>query len=79
MPGVSAEREPKNSFVGIWSIRDNGDVPPRWKIGGPRSTLKKPRGVALDPAHKEVIVADMRLNAVLTYFLPELFEEGTRD
>jgi hypothetical protein len=79
MPGVSAEREPKNSFVGIWSIRDNGDVPPRWKIGGPKSTLKKPRGVALDPAHNEIIVADMRLNAVLTYVLPELFESGTRD
>ena len=73
-PGVSAQQEPDNSFVGIWSVNDNGDVPPRWAIGGPKSTLKKPRGVALDPLHKEIIVADMRLNAVLTYAFPEIFE-----
>jgi len=29
--------------------------------------------VALDPENKEVIVADMRLNAVLTYYFPEIF------
>ena len=67
------DQEPDNVFVGIWSIRDNGDVPPRWKLGGPKSTLKKPRGVVLIPAHKELIVADMRLNSVLTYYFPELF------
>ena len=59
--------------MGIWSINDNGNVAPRWMIGGPRSGLKKPRGVALDPENKEVIVADMRLNAVLTYYFPEIF------
>jgi hypothetical protein len=65
--------DPDNTFVGVWSIRDNGDVPPRWKIGGPKSRIKKPRGVALNPKHKELIVADMRLNAVLTYSFPEIF------
>lgn len=64
---------PPDSSISIWSIDDNGDVPPRWKIGGPKSTLKKPRGVALDPKHKELIVADMRLNALLTYYFPEMF------
>ena len=38
-----------------------------------KSQLKKPRGVALDPKHKELIVADMTLNAVLTYSFPEIF------
>jgi hypothetical protein len=73
MPGVSASLEPENSFVGVWSIEDDGDVPPRWKLGGPKSRLKKPRGVALDPENKEIVVADMRLNAVLTFSFPEIF------
>ncbi len=72
-PGASGQQEPEGVFVGIWSIHDNGNVAPRWMIGGPRSGLKKPRGVALDPENKEVIVADMRLNAVLTYYFPEIF------
>lgn len=72
-PGTGDALEPEGAFVGIWSIHDDGDVAPRWMIGGPDSRLKKPRGVALDPENKEVIVADMRLNAVLTYYFPEIF------
>ena len=60
-------------FVGVWSIHDNGNVPPRWKIGGPKSELIRPRGVALNPKHKEVMVADMLRNGVLTYYFPEVF------
>jgi len=40
---------------------------------GPNSLLKKPRGVALNPKNKELIIADMRLNSVLTYYFPEIF------
>ncbi len=72
-PGKSDEQEPEGIFVGVWSINDNGDVPPRWKIGGPKSTLKKPRGVVLNAKNKEMIVSDMRLNTVLTYYFPEIF------
>ncbi len=61
------------SFVGVWSIQDDGDVPPRWTIGGPKGALLKPRGVALDPKNRAVIVSDKKLNAVLTYYLPEIF------
>ncbi len=61
------------SFIGVWSINDDGDVPPRWTIGGPKGSLFKPRGVALDPKNRAVIVSDKRLNAVLTYHVPELF------
>ncbi len=72
-PGRPDREEPEGVYVGVWSIHDNGDIPPRWKLAGPKSTLKKPRGVVLDPKHKELIVADMRLNAILTYYFPELF------
>jgi hypothetical protein len=66
--------EPQGAFVGVWSINDSGDVPPRWKIDAKTANgLKKPRGVALNPKNKELIVSDMRLNAVLTYSLPEMF------
>jgi hypothetical protein len=67
------EIKPGSYFVGVWSINDKGDVPPRWKLGGANSELKRARGVAIDPAHKEVIVADMLRNAVLTFYFPEVF------
>ncbi|MBI3939291.1 MAG: hypothetical protein HY315_00515 [Acidobacteria bacterium] len=72
-PGEQNKQEPEGIFVGIWSINDSGDVPPRWFIGGPKSRMKKPRGVVLDPRNKEMIVADMRLNSVFTYYFPEIF------
>ena len=72
-PGGSGEEPKEEVWVGVWSKDDNGDVPPRWRIGGPKSTLKKPRGVVLNPTNKEIIVADMRLNAILTYSFPEIF------
>lgn len=65
--------DPPDTFVGVWSIHDSGDVAPRWRIGGPQSMIKKPRGIALNPKQKELIVADMRWNAVLTYSFPEIF------
>ena len=73
-PGESADMEPEGAFIGVWSINDNGDVPPRWKINAnAKSAMKKPRGVVLDPKNKEMIVADMRLNSIITYYLPEIF------
>jgi len=70
---TDAESEPPGVFIGVWSIQDNGDIAPRWKIAGPKSRLKKPRGVVLNPRDKELIVADMRQNAVLTYYFPDIF------
>ena len=61
------------AYVGVWSIEDNGDVPPRWKIGGPNGILQMPRGVTLDPKNKNLIVSDKRLNAVMTFYFPEIF------
>ena len=65
--------EREGGFLGVWNLSDNGDVPPRWVIGGPKSTLIRPRGVALDHKHKELITVDMRQNNVLTYYFPEMF------
>jgi len=61
------------SFVGVWSIYDDGDVLPRWRIGGPFGVLKQARGVALDPKNKSLIVSDKYLNAALTFYFPEIF------
>ncbi|MDA2933218.1 hypothetical protein MYX82_02630 [Acidobacteria bacterium AH-259-D05] len=74
--GDSGGEEPVSdgSYVGVWSIHDAGDVPPRWRIGGPNGMLKQPRRVALDPESKTIIVSDKYLNAVLTYSLPEMFQ-----
>lgn len=68
-----AEMANNRGFVGVWSIDDRGDVPPRWMIGGPNGILVQIRGVALDPKHKSVIISDKRLNALLTYSFPEIF------
>jgi DNA-binding beta-propeller fold protein YncE len=66
--------EPEGTFIGVWSINDSGDVPPRWKIEGkPGNKMKKPHGIALDSKHKEIYIADMTLNAVLTFYFPEIF------
>ena len=73
MPGPDNSGFHDASFVGVWSVEDNGDVPPRWTIGGPFGMLKQPRGVDLDPENKTVIISDKFLNAVLTYYFPEIF------
>ena len=73
MPGPNYSGFHDGAFVGVWSVEDNGDVPPRWTIGGPYGMLKQPRGVDLDPENKTVIISDKFLNAVLTYYFPEIF------
>jgi DNA-binding beta-propeller fold protein YncE len=74
MPGIQGLVEPPKVFVGIWSLDDDGDVAPKFAIGGDQSTMKKSFSVAVNPEHKEVYVSDMRLNGVMTFFLPEVFE-----
>lgn len=67
------EMEFGGAGIGIWSINDNGQMRPRWKLTGPESRLKSSRAVAFNAKDKEVYVADMRQNAILTYYFPELF------
>jgi hypothetical protein len=33
-PGPYAELASEEAFVGVWSEKDRGDVPPKWTIGG---------------------------------------------
>jgi hypothetical protein len=63
----------EDSYFGVWSYAKYGDQPPLWKFGGPHGIIRQPRGVTLDPAHRSVIVTDKRVNAVLTWFFPEMF------
>jgi DNA-binding beta-propeller fold protein YncE len=78
MPGRQGDVEPPRVFVGMWSLDDDGDVPPKWTIAGDRSTLRKPFAVALNPEHKEIYVTDMRLNGVMTFSVPEVFQPVAR-
>ena len=60
-------------FVGVWSVYDDGDAPPRLTIGGPNLLLKDARGIAIDPKSKDVIVSDKTLNSVFRFHVPEAF------
>jgi len=73
--GVQHDNPNNLSYVGVWSVNDHGDVPPRWTYGGPHQMLVKPRGIDVDPKNQTVIVSDKELNAVLTYHAPEVFRE----
>ncbi|MSO19661.1 MAG: hypothetical protein EXQ56_04240 [Acidobacteria bacterium] len=69
----TAEMMAPDSFLGVWNETDSGDVAPHWTIGGPRGIFEMIRGVAVNAKYKEVIVSDKRLNAVLTFSVPEIF------
>jgi hypothetical protein len=49
------EERKDTSFVGVWSINDNGDVPPRYKLRFQQLTGFVATGFGLDTVHKEVI------------------------
>lgn len=66
-----------------WSITDNGDVPPRWKIPVQQLTGYVASGIALDPIHREMMLsaAGQRvrppgqkvMNTIMTFSWPEIF------
>jgi len=68
--------------VCAWSVNDNGDVPPRWKIPVEQLTGYVASGIALDPVHQEIMLsaaaqrvrpANGIANAVITFSWPEIF------
>jgi hypothetical protein len=69
----SDQRFTADSFVGVWSEHANGDVPPMWTIGGPNGMLRDAKGLAIDPKSKSVFVTDKYVNAIMTYYFPEIF------
>lgn len=74
--GAGGEDTPGGAFTGIWSLDDSGDVPPQWTMG--KGMLIQPRGLTFDVKNKTVIVADKMLQGVLTYSVPEMFEQSAR-
>jgi hypothetical protein len=63
----------KTGFIGVWSIDDNGDVPPRGVIKGPATGLVWPAGVAYNPKHHEIYAIDSVSNALFSFKMPEFF------
>ena len=61
------------SYVGVWSINDSGNAPPRFRIGGPDGVLQAIHGIAIDPQHKAVLISDKWLDGLLTYYYPDAF------
>jgi len=63
----------RTGFIGVWSVNDNGDVPPRGVIKGPASGLVWPAGVAINPERHEVYAIDSVSNALYMFTMPEFF------
>jgi DNA-binding beta-propeller fold protein YncE len=63
----------RTGFIGVWSVNDNGDVPPRGVIKGPASGLVWPAGVAINPERHEVYAIDSVSNALFMFNMPEFF------
>jgi DNA-binding beta-propeller fold protein YncE len=67
---------PTLGFVGVWNIGDNGDVPPRAMIKGPFGGLLHPVGLALNPKDGEIYVSDSVRNGVLSFLVPQMFQQN---
>ena len=63
----------RTGFIGVWSIDDDGDVPPRAVIQGPATGLVWPAGVAFNPKHHEIYAIDSVSNALFMFKMPEFF------
>jgi len=63
----------KTGFIAVWSIDDNGDVPPRGVIRGPATGLVWPAGVAINPKNHEIYAIDSVSNALFMFKMPEFF------
>ena len=66
---------PVLGFLGVWNITDNGDVAPLAMIRGPFSGLLHPVGLALNPKAGEIYVSDSVKNGVLSFLVPQFFEQ----
>ena len=73
---------PKRRLIGhskgnleIWNIPDHGEVTePLMRIPAPLEPRATNGGIALDPLHKEVILATAAGNTIVTFSVPEAFE-----
>lgn len=65
---------PELGFIGVWSVKDRGDTPPRAIIKGPFSQLVHPTGLALNPKDGEIYVTDSIRNGLFTFLAPDLLQ-----
>jgi len=65
----------ETKYVGVWSVNDTGDVPPRWKIASPpNGPLRDPVGTAtVDAKRQDVYIPDRYTNSIYIYHVPEIF------
>ena len=73
----------QGGFIGAWSVEDNGDAAPRMRIPAKQVTGYGALGIALDPAHKEIMLsaaanersrpASGIMNTIITFSWPEIF------
>lgn len=81
--GGSIRISPKGFIVGAcsprgsvcaWGIEESGNVAPHWRIPVEQIAGVGLNGqIALDPAHKEVVVPNGARNVVMTFSFPEIF------
>ena len=64
--------EDAQTFIGVWSIDDSGDVAPRYTIA--HDLLKEFRNFAVNTNHQEVMLSDKTNNAIFTFSFPEAWE-----
>ena len=60
----------RGNAISVWSVHDNGDVPPRWILGGAKSAVRGAR-MALNPKTKEVMIGGG--TSIRTWYFPEIF------
>ena len=59
----------------LWKIPDSGEgTEPPLRIPAPLGRNSADTGIALDPAHKEVIIATAAGNTIMTFSVPEVFD-----
>jgi hypothetical protein len=60
----------------LWRIPDSGESTERpiMRIPAPLGRNSADTGIALDPAHKEVIIATAAGNTIMTFSVPEVFD-----
>ena len=65
----------RGGALGVWSINDVGDTPPRWRIPVRQLADKGEgaSGIDLDPVHKELWVTSGSGNRFMTFYFPEIF------
>ena len=62
----------------LWRIPESGEsTDPPVRISAPLGRNSADTGIALDPAHKEVIIATAAGNTIMTFSVPEVFDAAT--